>query len=67
MKLKSSAGRPKGKCKGTVLPSMNQSKNTKDNMAAEANFTGHVETPVASGYTFCVSPLYESKPRLWQW
>lgn len=65
MKLKSSAGRPKGKCRGMVLPSLNQSmKNTKDNMAAEVNFTGHVETSVASGYTFFASPLYESKPRL---
>jgi len=66
MHLKSSAGRPKGKCKGTVIPSLNQSKNTKDNMAAEVSFTGHVETSVASGYTFSprVSPVYESKPRL---
>ena len=64
MHLKSSAGRPKGKCKGTVRP-LNQSKNTRDNMAAaEVNFKGHVETSVASGYTFSVSPLYESKPRL---
>lgn len=67
MHLKSSAGRPKGRCKGMVKPSLNQSANKKDNMAAEVNFTGHVETSVASGYTFCASPLYESKPRLWQW
>ena len=59
MHLKSSAGRPKGKCKGTVAS------NKKDNMAAEVSFTSsHVEKPVASGHTFCASSLYESKPRL---
>lgn len=64
MHLKSSVGRPKGKCKATVMPSLNQLKNTEDNMSAEVSFTGHVETSVASGYTFCVSPLHESKLRL---
>lgn len=64
MHLKSSAGRPKGKCKSKVSSSLNHLTNKKDNMAAEVNFNGHVETSVASGYTFCASPLYESKPRL---
>ena len=59
MHLKSSAGRPKGKCKGAVALTK------KDNMAAEVPLTNrHVEKPVTSGYTFCASPLYESKPRL---
>ena len=64
MHLKSSAGRPKGKCKSTVSLSLNPFTKKKDNMAAEVNLSGHVETSVASGYTFCASPLYESKPRL---
>jgi len=65
MHLKSSAGRPKGKCKSVTLPSTSADlANKKGNMAAQVAFPSHVESPVNTGYTFCASPLYESKPRL---
>lgn len=65
MHLKSSAGRPKGACKTAVLPLSSADLVTESgNMAAQTAFNGHVESTTENGYTFSVSPLYESKPRL---
>ena len=65
MHLKSSAGRPKGTYKTAVLPlSSADLVRESGNMAAQTAFNGHVESTTENGYTFSVSPLYESKPRL---
>ena len=63
MHLKSSAGRPKGKCKGTVSPSSKGDSAMKGNMAVQAS-ARHVDYQIDCGHPFSASPLYESKPRL---
>lgn len=65
MHVKSFASRPKGTCKSVVpSPSSTDLAIKKSNMAAQLVIASHVESAVDNGYTFCASPLYESKPRL---
>ena len=62
MHFKSSGGRPKGKCKGTI--SAVKLGIQEDNMATSTSQESHVEESVSSGYTFSAAAHYESKPRL---